>query len=197
MRVEIRLLHNRIGSTTVHVTHDQQEALAMADVIAVMREGRLEQVGPPLDLYNQPASAFVAGFIGDPPMSLIRAALASADGQQALRVGDVVLPLPPELGAQAAVAPAREVLVGVRPRSITLCEPDAGAISADIYAHEMVGREQQMMLAVGPDLIRWRSPQPRVMPLGAKVGFKLSLEHALLFDRASGRSLAPQRGRGF
>ncbi len=192
MRVEIRLLHNRIGATTIHVTHDQQEALAMADVIAVMREGRLEQVGPPLDLYNQPATAFVAGFIGDPPMSLIRAALANVDGQRALRVADAVLPLPPELEAQGAAAPAREVLVGVRPPAVTLCEPGAGAISANIYAHEMVGREQQMMLAVGSGLIRWRGPQPRVMPLGARVGFKLSLEHALLFDRASGRSLAPQ-----
>jgi multiple sugar transport system ATP-binding protein len=189
MRVEIRLLHDRIGTTTIHVTHDQQEALAMADVIAVMREGRLEQLGPPLELYNRPATAFVAGFVGDPPMSVIRADRASVDGQAAVRIGEVVLALPPALQARAVAAPTDALLLGVRPPAVTLCEPGAGAVAASLYAHEMVGREQQMMLAVGSDFVRWRTGQPRSIPLGAAVGLELSLEHAVLFDRASGRTL--------
>ena len=75
MRAEIKLLHSRIGTTTIHVTHDQQEALAMGDLIAVMQEGRLEQLGAPLEIYENPSNSFVAGFVGDPPMSLVCATL--------------------------------------------------------------------------------------------------------------------------
>jgi multiple sugar transport system ATP-binding protein len=194
MRVEIRLLHNRIGTTTIHVTHDQQEALAMADMIAVMREGRLEQVGSPLELYNHPATAFVASFIGDPPMSLIHAQLTGADGQIAVQIGKALLPLPAGLQAQARTTPARDVLIGLRPQAVTLCEPGGGAIPASVYAYEMIGREQQVMLAVGPDLIRWRSAQPRSLSLGMPVGLMLVLDRALLFDAASGRTLTPLPG---
>src|SRR5215211_3201203 len=94
MRAEIKLLHKRIGTTTIHVTHDQQEALAMGDLIAVMREGRLEQFGKPLELYDEPANAFVAEFIGDPPMSVIRARLAIEGSRTLLRIGKGALLLP-------------------------------------------------------------------------------------------------------
>jgi multiple sugar transport system ATP-binding protein len=189
MRVEIRLLHNRMATTTIHVTHDQQEALAMADMIAVMREGRLEQLGPPLELYERPATAFVAGFIGDPPMSLIAANLAAAMGEPVLRIGDALLPLPPALQAQARAATASSVLLGVRPPAVTF-EAAPGRIAATVYAHEMVGREQQVMLSVGPDLVRWRGAQPRALKVGEPVGLALALDNALLFDSASGQALA-------
>jgi multiple sugar transport system ATP-binding protein len=190
MRVEIRLLHNRLGTTTIHITHDQQEALAMADVIAVIREGKLEQVGRPLELYYRPATAFVAGFIGDPPMSLVAASVTERDGDCALRIGEALLPLPETVRHDVRGAKVTEVLVGVRPRDVTLCEPGDSAIAASIYAHEMVGREQQMMLEIGTGLLRWRSEQKRPMAVGAAVGVRLSLERAQLFDRASGRNLS-------
>ena len=94
MRAEIKLLHERIRTTTIHVTHDQQEALAMGDLIAVMRDGRIEQLGEPLAIYDNPLTAFVAGFIGDPPMSLLTATVTTLNGGTALRIGGVTLPAP-------------------------------------------------------------------------------------------------------
>ena len=85
-RAELKQLHRRVGTTTVHVTHDQQEALAIADLIAVIKDGALQQLGTPLELYNNPRNAFVAGFIGDPPMSLLRGTVATEAGAPVLRV---------------------------------------------------------------------------------------------------------------
>jgi multiple sugar transport system ATP-binding protein len=191
MRAEIKLLHQRIGTTTIHVTHDQQEALAIGDLIAVMREGRLEQLGAPLELYDNPATAFVAGFIGDPPMSLAHARLAEEGGRSVLRLAGAALPLSEALAAQARQAASPEVLVGLRPKHLTLVEqPGDGAIAATVYSHEMVGREQQLMVMVGSDEIRARTARPRPVVAGATVGLGVSLAGAKLFDAASGRALA-------
>lgn len=190
MRAEIKLLHARIGSTTIHVTHDQQEALAMGDLVAVMREGRLEQLSAPLELYESPATAFVAGFVGDPPMSLVRARLAEVDARPGLRIADSILPLSELLAAQARRAVSAEMVVGLRPQHVSLAEPGEGNIDTTVYSHEMVGREQQLMLAVGADLIRCRLRSPIPATVGTKLGVRLSLEGAKLFDAASGQALA-------
>jgi multiple sugar transport system ATP-binding protein len=190
MRAEIKLLHRRIGTTTIHVTHDQQEALAMADLIAVMRDGRIEQLGAPLELYDHPATAFVAGFIGDPPMSLAHARLAEEAGRLVLRLAGAALPLADRLAGTARQATSPEVLVGLRPQDLQVAErPGAGTIAATVYTHEMVGREQQLMLMVGSDEIRARPPRPLGVGAGDTVGLTVSLAGARLFDAASGRAL--------
>jgi multiple sugar transport system ATP-binding protein len=190
MRAELKLLHQRLGMTTIHVTHDQQEALAVADLIAVMKEGRLEQLGEPLELYHDPATAFVAGFVGDPPMSLVAASLVERDGDLALAFANGRLPLPQALWPAARAAPARDVVLGLRPRHVSLVAEDGdGAIGASIYAHEMIGRELQLMLSVGDDLIRYRTTQPMPVSVGEPVRIRLALAGARLFDRASGRAL--------
>jgi multiple sugar transport system ATP-binding protein len=190
MRAEIKLLHKRIGTTTIHITHDQQEALAMGDLIAVMREGRLEQFGKPLELYDEPATAFVAGFIGDPPMSIIRARLGTESSHPSLRIGTGTLPLPERLAAQARAAQSAEVLVGIRPPDVTLTEPSKGDLDGAVYSHEMVGREQQLIVSTGEGgEIRCRLKRPIEVTAGTRVGLKLSLAKARLFDAASGKSL--------
>jgi multiple sugar transport system ATP-binding protein len=194
MRTEIKLLHDRIGTTTVHVTHDQQEALAMGDLIAVMREGRLEQLGSPLKLYHSPATAFVAGFIGDPPMSLAHARLSEQSGRVVLQLAAAALPLPDELVAQARAAPSSELIVGLRPHHISLIEPpQEGVATATVYSHGMVGREQQIMLALGRDELRCRTTRAVQVKAGDKVGLAISLTGAKLFDAVSGQAL-PQIG---
>jgi multiple sugar transport system ATP-binding protein len=191
MRAEIKLLHKRIGTTTIHVTHDQQEALAMGDLIAVMREGRLEQFGKPLELYDEPATAFVAGFIGDPPMSVIRARLATESSNTVLRIGKGTLPLPDRLVGEGRAAKSAEVLIGIRPTAVTLTEPGEGDVDGAVYSHEMVGREQQLLVSTGEGgEIRCRLKQPIEAATGTRVGLKLSLTKARLFDAASGKSLA-------
>ena len=192
MRAEIKLLHDRIGTTTIHVTHDQQEALAMGDVIAVMRKGRLEQLGAPLELYDKPSTAFVAGFIGDPPMSLVHARFAEENGRGVMNLAGALLPLPNALAAQARVAPSPELLVGLRPQQVALAEGTAdGAVAATVQSHGMVGREQQLMLTLGPDEVRCRTPCTIHVTAGDRVGLAVSLIGAKLFDAESGRALPP------
>jgi multiple sugar transport system ATP-binding protein len=190
MRAELKLLHDRLGTTTVHVTHDQQEALAMGDLIAVMREGRLEQLGRPLQLYEEPATAFVAAFVGDPPMSLLHGKLATEGSRPVLRLGNGSLELPKRLAEQAGRATSRDVIVGLRPADVTLTEPGQGEIDGTIYSHEMIGREQQIVTATGADEIRCRLGQPIPITVGTKVGLKLSLTKAMLFDANSELALA-------
>ena len=194
MRAEIKLLHKRIGTTTIHVTHDQQEALAMGDLIAVMRDGRLEQFGKPLQLYDEPANAFVAGFIGDPPMSVIRARLGSEGSRTFLRIGKGTIPLPDQLADQARTAQSAEVLVGIRPPEVTLTEPSEADLDGAVYSHEMVGREQQLIVSAGEaGEIRCRLKRAIAATSGTRVGLKLSLAKARLFDAATGKSLGLAR----
>jgi multiple sugar transport system ATP-binding protein len=192
MRAEIKLLHERLGTTTIHVTHDQQEALAMGDLIAVMREGRLEQLGPPLELYHQPATAFVAGFIGDPPMSLLHAQFSEENGMPVLRLAGALLKVPDELASLARAAPSAEVIVGLRPHNVALAEhPGEGTGVATVYSHGMVGREQQIVLTLGRDELRCRTSRTAQVKAGDRVGLAISLSGAKLFDAGTGRALAP------
>jgi multiple sugar transport system ATP-binding protein len=125
LRVEMRTylaeLHQRLRTTTLYVTHDQTEAMTMGDRVAVMRDGRLQQVDIPQVLYDRPANAFVAGFIGSPAMNLLRARLGGGDGAMRVELGEVALPLPRSLlAARPALATyaGREILVGIRPEDI-------------------------------------------------------------------------------
>jgi multiple sugar transport system ATP-binding protein len=195
MRAEIKVLHRRLETTTIHVTHDQSEALAMADLIAVMNEGRIEQLGPPKELYENPASAFVAGFVGDPPMSLVLAHLESAGGGFNIRIGDSNLRLPDPLVEMARQAKSQEVFVGLRPQYVRTTPVGEGDLNAAIYSHEMVGREQQVAVSVGAFQLRCRESATRKVTAGTSVGVKLSLEKALLFDGSSRMSLARQSAR--
>jgi multiple sugar transport system ATP-binding protein len=189
MRAELKLLHGRLGTTTIHVTHDQQEALAVADLIAVMKEGRLEQLDKPLVLYHNPATAFVASFVGDPPMSLVRATLTDDRGKPALQLANRLLLMPDALVALARSAPSRDVMVGLRPRHIILAPDGGGALSTSVYTHEMVGRELQIMLALGDDLVRFRTREPLRVAIGDKLQVKFLLDGARLFDARSGDAL--------
>ena len=101
MRKEIKRLHQRLETTSIYVTHDQTEAMTMADRIVVMNAGRVEQTGSPLELYNTPQNLFVAGFIGAPQMNLLSGVVLDIDGERKIRVGSAVLPAPPDVEGQA------------------------------------------------------------------------------------------------
>ena len=119
MRTEIKELHQRLKTTAIYVTHDQIEAMTMADRIVVMQDGIVEQVGAPLDLYDRPANLFVAGFIGSPAMNFIDATVQRNGGAPVAVAGDgTQLPLP----RGAAVAGATEVVYGMRPEHLQLRE---------------------------------------------------------------------------
>ncbi len=140
MRAEIRGLHERLGSTSIFVTHDQVEAMTMADRIVVMREGRLEQAGKPLDLYDRPMNAFVAGFIGSPAMNLLP---GHADAG-AVHLG-------PDLTVKVETQAQGPVLFGIRPEHLDLVPNGTqGAITAQISGIESTGTAMLLSARAGP-----------------------------------------------
>jgi multiple sugar transport system ATP-binding protein len=136
MRSEIRELQQRLATTTVYVTHDQIEAMTMADQIVVMNGGRIEQAGAPLELYDRPANLFVAGFIGSPAMNLIPGSVAEGGFRTD---GGAVLPLPPR-------APANVATYGMRPEHLVLAED---GIPASVTLVEPTGSETQVSMRIG------------------------------------------------
>ncbi len=136
MRGEIESLQKRLGVTTVYVTHDQVEAMTMGDRIAVLRDGALQQVGAPEEVYDRPANLFVAGFIGSPPMNLAHATLEAGDGGVVARLGPTAIAVPDEVVAAHGLA-ARHgdaVILGIRPEDIHGPEDEAGGPAATLPA---------------------------------------------------------------
>ncbi|TJV15512.1 MAG: sn-glycerol-3-phosphate ABC transporter ATP-binding protein UgpC, partial [Mesorhizobium sp.] len=142
MRVEIKELHQRLGTTIVYVTHDQIEAMTMADKIVVMKDGKVEQIGAPLDLYDNPGNVFVAGFIGSPAMNFIKGKIDAKDGRQVF-ASDTGSVLPVEEGRAQDGQP---VVYGIRPEHIDIA-PDG--LSAIVSVLEPTGSETQIFAKLG------------------------------------------------
>jgi ABC-type sugar transport system ATPase subunit len=146
MRVEINKLHRRLGSTMIFVTHDQVEAMTLADRIVVLRKGVIEQVGTPLDLYNKPANIFVAGFIGSPRMNLMPGRIGRVDGHQAeidLDHGQTLkadFPAPPK--------PGSTITLGIRPEHLVPAAPGEGVLNGQVQIAEQLGGETYVYAAL-------------------------------------------------
>jgi multiple sugar transport system ATP-binding protein len=141
MRSEIRELHQRLATTTVYVTHDQIEAMTMADRIVVMKDGHVSQIGAPLDLYDRPANAFVAGFIGSPAMNLMDG-VVRRDGSLTVVADGVALPAPDLPGMNDG----RRVTFGIRPEHLAL---DPAGFAATVAVVEPTGAETHVVLRMG------------------------------------------------
>ena len=141
MRAELKEIHARLKTTTIYVTHDQIEAMTMADRIVVMRDGYIEQVGTPLDLYDVPANKFVASFIGSPSMNLIEGQVAERDGKLVLEAMGMAWPLP-----DVPVKPGDRLLYGMRPEHLTV---NPNGLETTIVVVEPTGAETHVLLQVG------------------------------------------------
>ncbi|MFQ6242577.1 ABC transporter ATP-binding protein [Sinorhizobium meliloti] len=146
MRAEIKQLHQRLKTTVVYVTHDQIEAMTMADRIVVMREGYVEQIGSPLDLYDRPANLFVAGFIGSPGMNFIPGTVSESGPFDFIAAGGVRLPLPEPGSAKRG----QEAIYGIRPEHLLI---NQGGIDATVSLIEPTGAETQITALLGPTQI--------------------------------------------
>jgi multiple sugar transport system ATP-binding protein len=195
MRTEIKKVHQKVRTTTVYVTHDQVEAMTLADRVVVMNAGRIEQVGAPNDLYHSPATKFVAGFIGSPAMNFMPCGLEEAAG--ALRVnlgGDLVFPVPADRNARyRAHLGSKRLLFGLRPEDIfeqrPHIEPGQHAFEAVPEVVEPLGMETLVFFAVGDIEICGRvNPDCGARP-GAPLKVVADLRHMHLIDDESGRVL--------
>jgi multiple sugar transport system ATP-binding protein len=184
MRAEIKALHQRLKTTTVYVTHDQIEAMTMADRIVVMHDGIIEQIGTPLDLYDRPDNLFVAQFIGSPSMNVIAGSLQGTGSGTTVQAAGTHWPVP----AQVAGSPGQAVHYGIRPGDIHL-SPTAQGIAAKVIVVEPTGAETELLVQVGDAqvvvVIHGRtSAQP-----DETVHLVIDTDKAHVFDTASGKRL--------
>jgi multiple sugar transport system ATP-binding protein len=188
MRVELKKIHNRLGTTAIYVTHDQVEAMTLGDRVVVMKDGIVQQVGEPLDLYNQPANRFVAGFLGSPAMNFATVALAE-DGGTTHAVGDGLrLALPPPVAGRLKPYLGQEVTLGIRPEDLRL---DAGGAAnglnfdAVVEVVERLGSESLLDVKVGSSAMV-AAVEPNV-PAAARDKLRLALDAERLhfFDKNS------------
>jgi multiple sugar transport system ATP-binding protein len=181
MRAEIKELHQRLGTTTIFVTHDQVEAMTMADKIVVMQDGLIEQIGAPLDLYDRPDNLFVASFIGSPAMNLIRG-IAHTDGGLAVEAHGVRLAVP---GAHQ-LADGQPVVYGVRPEHLDLAQD---GIEAEIAVIEPMGAETQVLFRFGDGNLTAVFRERHDFAPGQRVHLRPRADQARLFDAGTGQRL--------
>ncbi|ABF62368.1 sn-glycerol-3-phosphate ABC transporter ATP-binding protein UgpC [Rhodobacteraceae bacterium R_SAG7] len=191
MRVEIKKLHQKVGNTVIYVTHDQVEAMTLADRIVLMRDGHIVQTGTPLDLFNAPVDTFVATFIGSPPMNLVDGIVTETG---ALRLGDhITLPMPSE--ARGAVRPGQEISFGFRADNLM---PDGHSVEEsgqmaplelEVALTEPLGTETLLFAEFAGREVQAKMLNPRPVQPGERLPFHLMLDKCHVFDRKSGKAL--------
>jgi multiple sugar transport system ATP-binding protein len=194
MRVELKRLHVEQGSTTIYVTHDQIEAMALADRIVVMHAGVLQQVGAPEDVYANPVNLFVAQFVGSPVMNVAAVTLAEAAGGARVTVAGATqgFAFPQALLGQVAAAGAagKPLTLGVRPEAVRLTlEPAAGAVATEAHIIEPLGSHDIVDFRIGDATLRARTKAGFVPGPGVPVWVTLDHSRAHLFDTATGQTL--------
>jgi multiple sugar transport system ATP-binding protein len=191
---ELRELHNRIKATTVYVTHDQLEAMSMADKIAVMNHGIIEQFGTPREIYDRPRTMYVADFMGSPPMNFLNfhAGLAAGDDAIVIRGAKIAVPQ-----IRETIAPA-DLALGVRPEHIRL--DDGAALRGEVIGAEYLGTTQIVSVETPEGMLKARVPADQPVSAGEHVGLTFSGSRLSVFDKATGRAietaLFAEAGRG-
>jgi ABC-type sugar transport system ATPase subunit len=188
MRTELKHLHDELGGTFVYVTHDQAEAMTMADRIVVMNGGRIEQLGGPLDIYRRPATRFVAGFFGMPTMNFLEGEIASAGPSPEFRAPGIAVELPADLDPGLR---GRRVTLGVRAEHVATVEAETpGGMPATVGVVEPLGDATLVFFqsAGGNRMVAKVDPDLAVTP-GDPLHFKLDTESCHLFDQTGGERL--------
>ena len=189
MAEELRALHDRMGATTIYVTHDQLEAMQMGDKIVVMNNGKVEQFGTPQDIYDKPATTFVADFIGAPPMNLLAFHASAQAGDTTVTLHHQPLPCP------ALREPFDgDMAYGVRPEHVHIS--DAAGYRGEVVAAEYLGTTQIVTLRTHEGEIKARIPAGQAARMGETVGLDFNGATVTLFDRQSGRAIRSDLNEG-
>jgi multiple sugar transport system ATP-binding protein len=187
---ELRELHNRIHATTVYVTHDQHEAMAMADKIAVMNHGVIEQFGTPKEIYDHPTTMFVADFIGSPPMNFLKFGGGLQKGAKEIVVQGATVTVPQ---IRENFAPA-DFALGVRPEHIRF--DDASKLRGSIYGTEYLGTTQIVAIETAGGMLKARVPADIPLRMGEPVGLAFNGARLSLFEQISGRAVRTSAREG-
>jgi multiple sugar transport system ATP-binding protein len=195
MRLEIKQLHHQVQNTIIYVTHDQIEAMTLADRIVVMRDGYIEQVGTPLEIFQNPVNVFVAGFIGSPPMNLVPGTILNDGQQQKLRLSDhLEVPIPEKPGCHFDAN--QKVVMGLRTEDLYLTgsgnRKDSELtcqVEGIIKVAEPLGSETNLHMDLSGAGFVARSEGRRLFSSGEKLQLTLNLEHLHIFDAASEKSI--------
>jgi len=182
MRAQLKHLQRELNTTTIYVTHDQVEAMTLADRVAVMSAAKLQQVGPPLEIYNRPANAFVAAFLGNPSMNLIE--MNVADGR-------LVHPL---FALPAPALPPGRITLGERPEDMAIVAPGTGDFDTEVYTAELLGDTALVTARLGGNLIAIKAEKDTPVRMGDTVGVRFNREALHFFDAASGARITPSGG---
>ena len=186
MRTEIKELHQRLKTTSVYVTHDQIEAMTMADRIVVMQLGVVEQIGAPLDLYDRPNNLFVAGFIGSPSMNFIDATIRrNGGGPVAVTADGTTLPMPPAAGGREG----QQVVYGIRPEHLQL-RSDGSGLPAEVIVVEPTGAEILVVNRLAGNVIQAVFKERHMLHPGDQVALAPQLDHVHVFDKQTGARIA-------
>ncbi|KAB6716464.1 MULTISPECIES: sn-glycerol-3-phosphate ABC transporter ATP-binding protein UgpC [Roseobacteraceae] len=185
LRTEIRRMHLKLKTTTIFVTHDQLEAMTIADRIVLMRDGMIEQMGTPDEIFERPASRFVADFIGTPAMNFVtaklEAGLIACAGSIRMQLSEAEFP---------SLNPGQEVELGLRPARMDLCAPgSANALTGEVVLVENMGAEGQVITEVDGAEISFVTQRFRDLSIGDTVHFAIRPDHIHVFDPKTGRSL--------
>ena len=179
MRSEIAQIHRNTGATTIYVTHDQTEAMTLADRIVVMKEGYVQQIGTPYELYFKPANVFVAGFIGEPPMNFVRGTVK--DGK--IPFGNNSLDITKKLGAKAAQYEGKPIVFAFRPEAIELGAVEgAYQITAAVELTEMLGDNTNVYITAGEDKAILKIDPHDTPEVDTDITFSVPVENVYIFD---------------
>ncbi|WP_029619654.1 ABC transporter ATP-binding protein [Pseudorhizobium marinum] len=187
MRLEIAKLHGRMKATTVYVTHDQVEAMTLADRIVVLNAGRIEQIGAPLDLYHRPASLFVARFIGSPTMNTMPAEVVSGPGGAAIRLGEKLLPL---TGLSGGAVTQGAATFGIRPEDLITCSKEEAWFSGELAVAERLGGQTYGYVEIGePRMLSVEFARSMAIQVADPIHVRPNMDAIHLFDTTSGRRI--------
>ncbi|MDW6024211.1 ABC transporter ATP-binding protein [Mesorhizobium sp. BAC0120] len=197
LRLEIKRLHLALGNTMIYVTHDQVEAMTLADKIAIMKDGVIQQTGSPTEVYNRPVNRFVASFLGSPSMSFLAGRLTSWEGRLAARLGNCLLPLDGYSFGRSDARGDIEVTVGIRPEHVRLGEfmpavcRDAGMapLRGEVTLVEPMGAETIIWTELGGQPLAIRASADATLRVGDQIEFAPDVRRVSLFDATSGERL--------
>ena len=190
-RVELKNLQKRLGTTTIYVTHDQAEAMTLADRVALMKNGVVQQVGRPTEVYAHPANKFVAGFLGSPTMNFIDGTMRSSDGGAVFDCGDFNFPVHPALVKVLSAGGSRMGTYGIRAEDIGVENTErGGSVETSVFGSELMGSEQFLHVKKGKMDVVARAPMDFQTTIGGSVWMNFTSPNAHFFDAETEQALA-------